>query len=58
VGQSLRGLVLLAAIAAKKAELDQLPIRSPGGTTNFDHAHDLELTCTSNAIEGNTLTAV
>jgi Fic family protein len=49
---------LLAAIAAKKAELDQLRIRAPGGTTNFDHSQDLELTYTSNAIEGNTLTAV
>lgn len=49
---------LLAAIAAKKAELDQLRIRAPGGTANFDHSQDLELTYTSNAIEGNTLTAV
>jgi Fic family protein len=49
---------LRAAIAAKKADLDQLRIRAPGGTTNFDHAQDLELTYTSNAIEGNTLTAV
>jgi Fic family protein len=49
---------LLAAIAAKKAELDQLRTRAPGGTTNFDHSQDIELTYTSNAIEGNTLTAV
>src|SRR5580700_7125714 len=49
---------LLASIAARKAELDQLRIRAPGGTTNFDHSQDLELTYTSNAIEGNTLTAV
>ena len=49
---------LTAAIATKKAELDQLRIRVPGGTPNFDHSHDLELTYTSNAIEGNTLTAV
>lgn len=49
---------LLTAIAAKKAELDQLRLRSPGGTENFDHSQDLELTYTSNAIEGNTLTAV
>src|SRR5580692_9184901 len=48
---------LLASIAARKAELDQLRIRAPGGTTNFDHSQDLELTYTSNAIEGNTLTA-
>ena len=49
---------LLAAIAAGKAELDQLRRRAPGGTANFDHSQDLELTYTSNAIEGNTLTAV
>jgi Fic family protein len=49
---------LLAAIAAKKAELDRLRLRAPGGTTNLDHSQDLELTYTSNAIEGNTLTAV
>jgi Fic family protein len=49
---------LLAAIAAKKAELDRLRIVAPAGSTNFDHSQDLELTYTSNAIEGNTLTAV
>jgi Fic family protein len=49
---------VLASIAAKKAELDQLRLRAPGGTANFDHSQDLELTYTSNAIEGNTLTAV
>lgn len=48
---------LIAAIATKKAELDQLRIRVPNGTSNFDHAQDLELTYTSNAIEGNTLNA-
>jgi Fic family protein len=49
---------LIAAIEAKKAELDRLRARAPGGTANFDHSLDLELTYTSNAIEGNTLTAV
>jgi len=49
---------LLAAIETKKAELDRLRRRTPGGTGNFDHSQDLELTYTSNAIEGNTLTAV
>jgi Fic family protein len=49
---------LIAAIVAKKAELDRLRVRAPGGLTNFDHSQDLELTYTSNAIEGNTLTAV
>ena len=45
------------SIAAKRAELDQLRQRVPGGSANFDHSQDLELTYTSNAIEGNTLTA-
>jgi Fic family protein len=45
-------------IAAKKAELDRLRARAPGGLSNFEHTQDLELTYTSNAIEGNTLTAV
>jgi Fic family protein len=49
---------LTAAIETKKAELDRLRARAPGGTANFDHSQDLELTYTSNAIEGNTLTAV
>jgi Fic family protein len=48
---------LLASIRAKKAELDRLRSRVPEGLTNLEHAHDLELTYTSNAIEGNTLTA-
>ena len=49
---------LLASIALKKAELDRQRRRAPSGTLNFDHSQDLELTYTSNAIEGNTLTAV
>jgi Fic family protein len=32
--------------------------RAPGGLSNFEHMQDLELTYTSNAIQGNTLTAV
>jgi Fic family protein len=48
---------LIRAAAAKKAELDRLRPRAPGGLTNLEHSHDLELTYTSNAIEGNTLTA-
>jgi len=48
---------LLDQIAAKKAELDQLRPQSPRGLDNLEHVHDLELTYTSNAIEGNTLTA-
>jgi Fic family protein len=49
---------LIQEITAKKAELDRLPTRAPGGLTNFEHTQDLELTYTSNAIEGNALTAV
>ena len=48
---------LLAAIAAKKAERDRLRQRPSAGLDNFEHSQDLELTYTSNAIEGNTLTA-
>jgi Fic family protein len=48
---------LLQDIAAKKAELDLLRPLAPGGLTNLEHSHDIELTYTSNAIEGNTLTA-
>ena len=49
---------MLAAIAAKKAELNRLRRRSSAGLANFEHSQDLNLTYTSNAIEGNTLTAV
>jgi len=48
---------LLQRIAAKKAELDRLRPLSPGGLSNLEHSADLELTYTSNAIEGNTLNA-
>src|SRR5215472_6614002 len=46
-----------ARIAAKKAELDRLRPVVGAGLDNLEHIHDLELTYTSNAIEGNTLTA-
>src|SRR5580704_6282340 len=46
-----------ASITLKKAELDRLRGRAPGALANFEHVHDLELTYTSNAIEGNTLSA-
>lgn len=48
---------LQAQIAARKAELDRLRARTPHGLDNLEHVHDLELTYTSNAIEGNTLSA-
>jgi len=46
-----------ARIAAKKAELDRLRPVVGAGLGNLEHVHDLELTYTSNAIEGNTLNA-
>jgi Fic family protein len=48
---------LRAVIAGKKAELDRLRAPAPGALRNLEHAHDLELTYTSNAIEGSTLSA-
>jgi Fic family protein len=48
---------LIQSIEQKKVELDRLAPRAPGGLGNFEHVQDLELTYTSNAIEGNTLTA-
>jgi Fic family protein len=44
-------------IAAARAEIDHLRPLAPGGLANLEHAQDLELTWSSNAIEGNTLTA-
>jgi Fic family protein len=49
---------LLARIAAKKPELDRLRLLVGAGLGNLERVHDLELTYTSNAIEGNTLSAV
>lgn len=47
---------LLDRIAAKKAELDRLrPLRA-GAIAQLQKAYDVDLTYTSNAIEGNTLT--
>jgi Fic family protein len=48
---------LLEQITAKKAELDRLRPMVGNGLSNLEHVHDLELTFTSNAIEGNTLSA-
>ncbi len=48
---------LVAAVAAKRAAVDRLRGLAPVRLGNFDHSQDLELTYTSNAIEGNTLTA-
>ena len=47
---------LLDQIAAKKAELDRLRPLSGGALAQLQKHYDVELTFTSNAIEGNTLT--
>jgi Fic family protein len=49
---------LLQEIAAKKERLDRLRPLSPEALAQLDHYYDIELTYTSNAIEGNTLSAV
>jgi Fic family protein len=47
---------LLTAIRAKRAELDRLRPISAGALLQLQKYYDVELTYTSNAIEGNTLT--
>jgi Fic family protein len=47
---------LLASIASKKAELDLLRPMSRDALRELQRYYDVELTYTSNAIEGNTLT--
>lgn len=49
---------LQASIAAKKDRLDRLRPLSPEAWSNLEHYYDVEITYTSNAIEGNTLTPV
>jgi len=46
------------AIAEKKARLDRLRPFSPEALRNLEHFYDVEITYTSNAIEGNTLSPV
>jgi Fic family protein len=48
----------LASIAAKKRRLDELRPLSGKALAALEHYYDVELTYTSNAIEGNTLTRV
>jgi Fic family protein len=48
---------LLQRIALEKAELDKLWSQAPHGLDNLARSQDIELTYTSNAIEGNTLSA-
>jgi Fic family protein len=49
---------LLTSIAAQKKRLDELRPLSPKALANLEHYYDIELTYTSNAIEGNTLSPV
>ena len=49
---------LVARVERGKAELDRLRPLSPKALANLERAVDLELTFTSNAIEGNTLTQI
>ena len=49
---------VLVSIAEKKERLDGLRPVSPTAFLNLEHYYDIELTYTSNAIEGNTLSAV
>jgi Fic family protein len=49
---------LLTSIAAKKQRLDDVRPVSPKALAHLEHYYDIELTYTSNAIEGNTLSPV
>jgi Fic family protein len=49
---------ILKSIAEKKARLDALRPLPAEALANLEHYFDIELTYTSNAIEGNTLSAV
>src|ERR1700683_2596288 len=49
---------LLSAIAAKKQRLDKLRPLSAAALAKLEHYYDIEITYASNAIEGNTLSAV
>jgi len=51
-------MTLLDAIADKKNRLDRLRPLSPEALCNLEHYYDVEITYTSNAIEGNVLSPV
>jgi Fic family protein len=51
-------MTVLDAIADKKNRLDRLCPLSPEALSNLEHYYDLEITYTSNAIEGNALSPV
>src|ERR1700692_166362 len=56
--ESVSVIELRESVAAKKDRLDRLRPLSPEALRNLEHYYDVEITYTSNAIEGNTLTAV
>ncbi len=51
-------MTVLEAIADKKHRLDRLRPLSREALSNLEHYYDVEITYTSNAIEGNTLSPV
>jgi Fic family protein len=51
-------MTVLDAIADKKSRLDRLRPLSPEALSKLEHYYDVEITYTSNAIEGNTLSPV
>jgi Fic family protein len=56
--EGLKVMTALDAIAEKKARLDRMRPLSPEALSNLEHYYDVEITYTSNAIEGNTLSPV
>src|SRR5271155_3251345 len=51
-------MTLRESVEDKKSRLDRVRPLSPDALRNLEHYYDLEITYTSNAIEGNTLSAV
>jgi Fic family protein len=49
---------VLKSVAAKKEQIDAFRPLSPEAMANLEHYYDIELTWSSNAIEGNTLSPV
>src|SRR5271165_597138 len=51
-------MTILDAIADKRNRLDRMRPLSPEALANLEHYYDVEITYTSNAIEGNALSPV
>src|SRR5271155_2914994 len=51
-------MTLRESVEDKKSRLDRVRPLSPDALRNLEHYYDLEITYSSNAIEGNTLTPV